>query len=119
LQVTGIQKFDSFVGILSDAVTSFKTVATERDDFAKDVSGLEKRVRELSANKIVVETKLFESEEREKRSSIRLSQLEEQIADLTEKLREAEICSNERSSVIDRLRSLIEPLRRAVTDMGL
>lgn len=107
-----MQRIDRFVDIFVDAVTDFKSIATERDDSFERAESLQSRVRDLSAHKIVLETKLYDAEER-------LAELENSCNNLKEQLKEAEARSSERSTVIDRLRNLIDPLRKAVTDMGI
>ncbi len=114
-----MQKADRFVDVCRDAVNAFKTIAAEHDGSLKAVESLENRVRELSANKIVLETRLYDAGEREIDTAKRISELESRVVDLTERLNETEACSNERSTVIDRLKSLIDPLRKAVAEMGM
>ena len=116
---SAVEKVDRFVDIFVDAANDFKRIATERDEYFKAMESLESHVRELSANKIVLETKLYDAEGKEEKMISRLTELEGSIQLLRNQLKEAETRSIERSTVIDRLRSLIDPLRKAVTDMGI
>ena len=107
-----MQRIDSIIDIFENAVKDLKSIATKRDNSFERAESLESRVRDLSAHKIVLETKLYDAEER-------LAELENSYDNLKEQLKEAEARSSERSTMIDRLRNLIDPLRKAVTDMGI
>ena len=118
-QSSGKERVDRLVNVFADAMNEVKRIASERDSSVEDAAALESSVRELSANKIVLETKLYDTEQRENGLQTRLTGLERDVETLQDNLRAAEASSRERSTIIDRLRNLIEPLRKAVTEMGM
>ena len=118
-QSSGKERVDRLVNVFADAMNEVKRIASERDSSVEDAAALESSVRELSANKIVLETKLYDTEQRENGLQTRLTGLERDVETLQDNLRAAEASSRERSTIIDRLRNLIDPLRRAVTEMGM